>query len=124
VQGNVVWRDSYWNADEAMSVYARAHSMFGIEPHSLIMGLALGVPVVHARALSHGRKGWMFRDIGLPEWLYDIDQASAGEITGAVMKIHQAYPQAKEKARKAMACVAERQKTGMQVIRRNLKLTT
>ncbi len=124
VQRNVVWRDSYWNADEAMSVYARAHSMFGIEPHSLIMGLALGVPVVHARALSHGRKGWMFRDIGLPEWLFDIDQASAGEMTGAVMKIHQAYPQAKEKVRKAMALVAERQKAGMQVIRKHAKPTT
>ena len=36
------------NADEAMSVYARAHSMFGIEPHSLIM--ALEVPVIHALA--------------------------------------------------------------------------
>lgn len=123
VQRSVVWRDTYWNADEAMSVYARAHSMFGIEPHSLIMGLALGVPVVHARSLLHGRKGWMFRDIGLPEWLFDIDEASATDITRAIMTIHSNYPQAKEKVRKAMAFVAERQKSGMQVIRKNLKLT-
>ena len=122
IQRNVVWRDTFWNADEAMSVYARAHSMFGIEPHSLIMGLALGVPVVHARALSHGRKGWMFRDIGLPEWLFDIDQASAKEMTSAVMNIHQNYPLAKEKVRKAMAFVTSRQKEGMQVIRKNVKL--
>lgn len=78
-----------------MSVYACAHSMFGIEPHSLIMGLALGVPVVHARSLAHGRKGWMFRDIGLPEWLFDIDKVSSAEITKAVMNIHQDYPAAK-----------------------------
>ncbi|GAB3643543.1 hypothetical protein [Spirosoma arcticum] len=25
VRSKVVWRDSYWNADEAMSVYARRH---------------------------------------------------------------------------------------------------
>lgn len=123
VQSKVVWRDTYWNADEAMSVYARAHSMFGIEPHSLIMGLALGVPVVHARALSHGRKGWMFRDIGLPEWLFDIDQASSADITRAVMNIHRDYPAAKAKVKKAMQFVAERQKAGMQVIRKNVKLT-
>ncbi|MGA0559154.1 polysaccharide pyruvyl transferase family protein [Larkinella sp. VNQ87] len=124
IQSKVVWRDSFWNADEALSVYARAHSMFGIEPHSLIMGLALGVPVVHARPLVHGRKGWMFRDIGLPEWLFDIDAAPASAMTEQVLKIHQNYPSAKEKVRKAMAFVAERQQAGMQVIRKNIKLTS
>ena len=121
VQKQVVWRDSYWNADEAMSVYARAHSMFGIEPHSLIMGLALGVPVVHARSLAHGRKGWMFRDIGLSDWLFDIDKATSAEITKAVMDIHKNYPLAKEKAKKAMQFVVERQKAGMQVVRKAMK---
>ncbi|WP_164851406.1 polysaccharide pyruvyl transferase family protein [Larkinella soli] len=123
VQSKVVWRDTYWNCDEAMSVYARAHSMFGIEPHSLIMGLALGVPVVHARSLLHGRKGWMFRDIGLPEWLFDIDKASSAEITKAVMDIHQDYPAAKAKVKKAMQFVADRQKATMQVVRNTVKLT-
>ncbi len=123
VQSKVIWRDTYWNADEAMSVYARAHSMFGIEPHSLIMGLALGVPVVHARALSYGRKGWMFRDIGLNDWLFDIDKASSAEITKAVMDIHKNYPVAKEKAKKAMQFVVDQQKATMQVVRKNVKLS-
>lgn len=123
VQKEVVWRDSYWNCDEAMSVYARAHSMFGIEPHSLIMGLALGVPVVHARSLAHGRKGWMFRDIGLPEWLFDIDKASSADITKAVMDIHKDYPAAKARVKKAMTFVADRQKVTMQTVRKTLKLT-
>ncbi|GAA4470853.1 polysaccharide pyruvyl transferase family protein [Nibrella saemangeumensis] len=124
IQSKVVWRDTFWNADEAMSVYARAHSMFGIEPHSLIMGLALGVPVVHARPLAHGLKGWMFRDIGLPEWLFEIDQTPASAMSDELMKIHQNYPLAKEKVRKAMAFVADRQKVGMQVIRKKLQLTS
>ena len=98
--------------------------MFGIEPHSLIMGLALGVPVVHARSLLHGRKGWMFRDIGLPEWLFDIDKTSSAELTGAVMNIYQNYPVAKQKAKKAMQFVADRQKATMQVVRKHVKLTS
>lgn len=123
IQSKVVWRDSYWNADEAMSVYARSHSMFGIEPHSLIMGLALGVPVVHARPLAHGRKGWMFRDIGLPEWLFEIDEAPTSDLIKAVLAIHNDYPAAKAKVKKAMAFVAERQKAGMQVVRKTVKLS-
>jgi polysaccharide pyruvyl transferase WcaK-like protein len=92
--------------------------MFGIEPHSLIMGLALGIPVVHASSLAHGRKGWMFRDIGLPEWLFDIDKASSAELTEAVMKIYKDYPAAKAKAQKAMAFVKDRQKESMSVIKK------
>lgn len=120
VQSKVVWRGTYWNADEAMSVYARAHSMFGIEPHSLIMGLALGVPVVHARALSHGRKGWMFRDIGLSEWLFDIDQSTAADWAKQLLAIHRDYPGAKEKVRKAMDFVQKRQAATMQVVRKTV----
>ncbi len=123
VQAKVIWRDSYWNCDEAMSVYARAHSMFGIEPHSLIMGLALGVPVVHARALSHGRKGWMFRDIGLADWLFDIDQSTAADWSKQLLAIHRDYPTAKEKVRKAMAFVQQRQADTMQVVRKAVGLT-
>lgn len=124
VQAKVVWRDTFWNCDEAMSVYARAHSMFGIEPHSLIMGLALGVPVVHARALSHGRKGWMFRDIGLPEWLFDIDQSTAADWSKQLLGIHRDYAGAKEKVRKAMDFVRQRQAATMQTVRKTVGLPT
>jgi polysaccharide pyruvyl transferase WcaK-like protein len=64
----------------------------------------------------------MFRDIGLPEWLFDIDKTSSAEITKAVMDIHQNYPAAKEKAKKAMQFVADRQKSTMQVVRKHVKL--
>ena len=58
VKAKVACRESFWSADEAMSVYARAHTMFGMEPHSLIMCLALGVPVVHAvHSNMAGRSG-------------------------------------------------------------------
>ncbi|WP_428667333.1 polysaccharide pyruvyl transferase family protein [Runella sp.] len=118
IKPKVICRETFWSADEAMSVYARANCAFGMEPHSLIMALALGVPVVHARSLKHGRKGWMFRDIGLPEWLFEIDQASAADITGAVLNIYQDYPAAKAKVQKAMLFVKERQKASMAVVKK------
>ncbi|WP_373331207.1 polysaccharide pyruvyl transferase family protein [Salmonirosea aquatica] len=116
VKQKTVFRDTFWNADEAMSVYARAHTIFGMEPHSLIMGLALGVPIIHARPLAHGRKGWMFRDIGLPEWLFDIDRVSSEQLIDTLMTIEKGYPQAKNKVTKAMAYVAERQKATMETV--------
>lgn len=121
VKAKVVCRETFWNADEAMSVYARAHCMFGMEPHSLIMGVALGVPVVHARPLKHGRKGWMFRDIGVPEWLFEIDQSESAAITGAIMKIHEDYPGAKNKVKKALDVVKDRQKETMVTVKKLVK---
>nr|WP_293837465.1 polysaccharide pyruvyl transferase family protein [uncultured Arsenicibacter sp.] len=118
IKAKVVCRETFWSADEAMSVYARAHTMFGMEPHSLIMGLALGVPVVHARSLKHGRKGWMFRDIGVPEWLFEIDQDSSSDITGAVLSIYKDYKTAKVKAQKAMDVVKSRQKETMAIVQK------
>lgn len=123
IKPSVVFRDTFWNADEAMSVYARAHTLFGMEPHSLIMGLAVGVPVLHARPVRHGRKGWMFRDIGLPEWLFDIDAASPADLNRELTAIVRDYSLAKDKVRKAMQVVAGRQKESMQVVRKTIKLT-
>ncbi|CAN5116980.1 polysaccharide pyruvyl transferase family protein [soil metagenome] len=116
VQAKVVWRDTFWNADEAMSVYARAHTLFGMEPHSLIMGVTLGVPVIHAWPPSHGRKAWMFRDIGLPDWLFQVDESSAADWTKQLRLIHQDYAGAKKKVANAMAFVQQRQVSTMNVI--------
>ena len=116
VQAKVVWRDTFWNADEAMSVYARAHTLFGMEPHSLIMGVTLGVPVIHAWPPSHGRKAWMFRDIGLPDWLFQVDESSAADWIKQLRLIHQDYAGAKKKVANAMAFVQQRQASTMSVI--------
>ncbi|TDB67949.1 polysaccharide pyruvyl transferase family protein [Arundinibacter roseus] len=113
IKSKTVFRETFWNADEAMSVYARAHTIFGMEPHSLIMGLATGVPIMHARPVAHGRKGWMFQDIGLPEWLFDIDEAPASALQSTLTTIVKEYPAAKQKVQKAMTFVAQRQKATM-----------
>ncbi|MDI3318375.1 polysaccharide pyruvyl transferase family protein [Pinibacter soli] len=121
VQSKVVWRSAFWNVSEAMSVYARAHSIFGMEPHSLIMGLTMGVPIIHAWPPSHGRKCFMFRDIGLPEWLFPVDESKAADWTNVLMQNYNNYQVAKDKVAKAMQFVHARQKDTMQVINKALQ---
>ena len=121
VRPSIVWRDTFWNADEAMSVYARAHTIFGMEPHSLIMGLTLGVPILHAWPPSHGRKAWMFRDIGLPDWLFGVDDTTAADWTKRLTEIHRDYAGAKQKVAKAMAFVHQRQAATMLAIKQAIR---
>jgi polysaccharide pyruvyl transferase WcaK-like protein len=104
-----------------MSVYARAHTLFGMEPHSLIMGLALGKPVIHARAIKYGKKAWMFRDIGLGEWLFNIDETASATLSKTLAEIFKDYPIALRKVKAAMSEVANRQKISMEAVKNNIK---
>lgn len=116
VADKVVFRDSWWNADEALSTLARARAAFGMEPHSLIMALTAGVPVVHARPLRHGRKGWMFKDIGLGDWLFDIDADPPARIAETVLSLHADHDTARARAAAAMDRVRTRQRETMDIL--------
>ena len=74
VKAKVVWRDHYWLTDEALSTYVRSAGLFGHEMHSPIMCVANGVPAVVCRFAEQTSKGIMWRDIGLGEWLFDLDE--------------------------------------------------
>jgi polysaccharide pyruvyl transferase WcaK-like protein len=122
IKPHVVCRQEWWtNADETMGILQHASVVFGMEPHTLIMALTLGVPILHARPVSNGRKGWMFRDIGLPEWLFDIDMVKADELVSSLSAIIKNYPAAKSKVKAAMAVVEERQRTSMNHIKASMK---
>lgn len=114
----MVIRDTFWNADEALSVYKRAHTVVGMEPHSLIMALAVGVPIMHTCPFTYGKKGWMFKDIVLGEWLFDIDKAPKEAIIKILLAIHTDYKTARQKAANGMDFVKQRQKDTMQTIRK------
>jgi polysaccharide pyruvyl transferase WcaK-like protein len=121
IKPHVVCREEWWtNADETMGILQHASVVFGMEPHTLIMALTLGVPILHASPVSNGRKGWMFRDIGLPEWLFDIDVVKADELVSALSTIVKNYPMAKAKVKAAMAVVEERQRTSMNHIKASM----
>ncbi|HBE67272.1 MAG TPA: polysaccharide pyruvyl transferase family protein, partial [Planctomycetaceae bacterium] len=69
----VVWRPDYWLTGEAVSTYRRSAGLFGNEMHSPIMCIGHGVPAIVCRFAEQTSKGFMWEDIGLGEWLFDLD---------------------------------------------------
>lgn len=114
---HVVNFDEFWNADEACSFFARAHTVICHEPHTPIMALAVGTPMMHTFSEFHSPKCWMFKDIGLEEWAPEFDSTPAEKMFEILMGIHRDYGSAQEKVKKAMAFVEERAASQMNVLR-------
>lgn len=113
VKPYVVNRDPFWNVDEAASVYAKAIAVVSMEPHSCILALAVGTPTMHLASPRHGLKRWMFRDIGLSEWLFNIDVDPSSQFTRALLKIDANPDLAKSKVNRSMHTVNTRSKEMM-----------
>ena len=107
IQKHVVNLDEFWNADEAASIFARAHTIVCHEPHSPIIALANGTPIIHTYSEFHSPKCWMFKDIGLPEWLLEMDETPVEKIAETLFAIDADYRAAQAKVNKAMAYVHE-----------------
>jgi polysaccharide pyruvyl transferase WcaK-like protein len=121
VRKRVVWRDRYWMTDEALSTYVRSAGLFGNEMHSPIMCVASGVPAVVCRFAEQTTKGFMWRDIGLGDWLFDLDQeAEVRRIAPTVLAIAKDPAAARAKAATAREVVRKRQAETMGVVKENL----
>ncbi len=59
IRQRVVWRDTFWLTDEALSVYVRSAGIFGLEMHSPIMCIGNGVPAMVGRFDEQTSKGFM-----------------------------------------------------------------
>ena len=114
---HVVNFDEFWNVDEACSFYARAHTVICHEPHTPIMALANGTPMMHTFSEFHSPKCWMFKDIGLEEWAPEFDSTPAEKMFEILMGIHHDYSAAEAKVKKAMAYVEERAAAEMNVLK-------
>ncbi len=114
---HVVNFDDFWNVDEACSFYARAHTVICHEPHTPIMALAVGTPMIHTYSEFHSPKCWMFKDIGLEEWAPEFDTTPAEKMFEILMRIHDDYSAAKTKVNQAMAYVEERASAQMSVLK-------
>jgi polysaccharide pyruvyl transferase WcaK-like protein len=107
IQKHVVNLDYFWNADEAASIFARAHTIVCHEPHSPIIALANGTPIIHTYSEFHSPKCWMFKDIDLGEWLLEMDETPVEKMAETLFAIDADYPAAQAKVKKAMAYVHE-----------------
>jgi hypothetical protein len=114
---SVVNFDEFWNVDEACSFYARAHTVICHEPHTPIMALAVGTPMMHTFSEFHSPKCWMFKDIGLESWAPEFDATPAAKMFEILMSIHRDYAAAEAKVKQAMAYVEERAAAQMKVLR-------
>jgi polysaccharide pyruvyl transferase WcaK-like protein len=121
VREKVVWREKYWFTDEALSTYRRSAGLFGLEMHSPIMCVGNGVPAIVCRFEEQTSKGFMWRDIGLDDWLLDFDKEhEIKKLTPAVLDMVTKPEAAKRKALKALSFVKERQSATMGVLRKQL----
>jgi polysaccharide pyruvyl transferase WcaK-like protein len=121
VKKRVVWRRDFWLTDEALSTYIRSAGLFGSEMHSPIMALGNGIPAIVCRFKEQTSKGFMWRDIGLGEWLFDLDKPEDHErIVPAVLSLAKDPQAAKAKAAKAHAFVQRRQRESMTELMRHL----
>jgi polysaccharide pyruvyl transferase WcaK-like protein len=111
IKKRVVWREKYWLTAEAISTYVRSAGLFGNEMHSPIMCVGNGIPAIVCRWAEQTSKGFMWRDIGLGEWLFDHDRDEPAKgLTAAVLSMAKEPAAAKAKVAKAQALVQDRQR--------------
>ena len=121
VKRKVVWRDRFWLTDEAVSTYVRSAGLFGNEMHSPIMCIASGIPAIVCRFAEQTQKGYMWRDIGLDDWLFDLDKPDeVARIAPAVLAVAKNPDAAKAKAGKAREVVLGKQSEEMAVLTKSL----
>ena len=110
VRERVVWRTDYWLTAEALSVYVRSAGLFGAEMHSPIMCVGNGIPAIVCRWAEQTSKGMMWRDIGLGDWLFDMDRPEDLErVVPAVLELARNPAGSRVKVDKARDFVHQRQ---------------
>jgi polysaccharide pyruvyl transferase WcaK-like protein len=121
VKKKVVWRDRYWLTDEALSTYVRSAGLFCNEMHSPILCVTNGIPAIVCRFDEQTNKGYMWRDIGLNDWLFNLDQPDEiARIVPTVVAMAKDPAAAKAKAVKAGDVVRQRQKENFGVLQKTL----
>ncbi len=108
VKPHVSFMDRYWLTAEACSVYAQAAAIVSLEQHSPIMGIAAGVPSVLVRQPTDTRKGRMWYDLKMDDWVFEIDQTTGAQVAKRLVQIGRDLPAARTLATKARATAHER----------------
>lgn len=117
VKAKVVWREGYWLPDEAASVYARAAGVVSFEMHSPILAAAAGTPAVYLRQPTDTSKGQMWRDVGLSDWIFEIDAATGDDIAKPLLAFAQDRTGSRQHLAAAMGFVQQRYTETRRVVR-------
>ncbi len=117
VKNRVVWKPDYWLTGEAISTYVHSAGLFGNEMHSPIMCIGHGIPAIVCRWAEQTTKGYMWEDIGLEDWLFDLDdEAQVQQVVPTVLDMAKNADKFRTKAMEAKRFVEKKQKETMVVL--------
>lgn len=124
VAGHVTSMNRYWLPDEAFAVYRNARAVISIEMHSPILSVTAGTPSIHLRQPTDSPKGQMWNDLGLGNWLFELDSTEPSTVVDRLLEINSNYDDARQLADNAMRDAEARQRDAMMRIREVLGLVS
>lgn len=113
VKTHVALRGEYWLPDKAASVYRRAAAVIGFECHSPILAAAQGTPCMYIHQPEDGIKGQMWRDVGLGDWYFEVEETPASRIAETLLAMTGDREASRRKVRAAVNRAQALQKEGM-----------
>ncbi|MGL4594292.1 MAG: polysaccharide pyruvyl transferase family protein [Thermoguttaceae bacterium] len=102
-----VQKREYWMPDEAASIYSHAHTVLSFECHSPIIAMAMGTPAFYLRQPEDTIKGQMYYDLGLNDWVFEIDQVTGEQISARLIDVVTDYPAALKKVENVQKQVSD-----------------
>ncbi len=111
-----VTKRGYWLPDEAASVYSHAFAVLSFECHSPIISLVNGTPAFYLRQPEDTIKGQMYYDLGLSDWVFEIEQVRGSDIAERLKQVISDYDSAKERVRKLGDSVKDIYKKSVEII--------
>lgn len=116
VKRKVVVRPAYWLTDEAASTYGLAAAVVSLEMHSPIIALANDTPAIHLRTPTDTHKGQMWRDVGLGDWIFEIEDATGDRIAARLLDLHRNRRDTEAAVRRARDFTAKRGRAMMSAL--------
>ena len=117
IKEKVIKRTSFWRTDEATTIYKNAAAVISLECHSPILAYMQGTPAFYLRQPEDTIKGQMYYDIGLSDWVFEIEKTSGQEVADRLMDVINDYRGACIKLEQSMDYVRELQRKCMIEIR-------
>lgn len=114
-----VAKRGYWLPDEAASVYSHAFAVLSFECHSPIISLVNGTPAFYLRQPEDTIKGQMYYDLGLSDWVFEIEQVTGREIAERLSEVIAGYDSARNRVKKLAVSIKEVYKTSVEIISTN-----
>ena len=122
IKEKVIKRASFWRTDEATTVYKNATAVISLECHSPILAYMQGTPAFYLRQPEDTIKGQMYYDIGLSDWVFEIEETKGQDVADRLMDVIDNYQGACKKLELSMDYVRGLQQKCMLEIRKAVGL--